>query len=92
MNDKKLKDCNLREEGINIIGIRRNSGNYIGTPHGETKITEGDELILYGRKKSLHNLEQRKQDSSGQYEHEKAKEEQSKERSIQDKKDEQSQT
>jgi len=92
MKDKKLKDCNLREEGINIIGIRRKSGNYIGTPHGDTKITEGDQLILYGRKNSLQNLEKRKQDIAGQHEHEKAKKEQNKKRSLQDKKDKQSQS
>lgn len=73
-----------------IIGIRRNDGSYIGTPHGDTKIVENDQLILYGREKTLKNLEKRRKNQQGQEEHENAAQEQAKEKSRQDARDKQS--
>jgi hypothetical protein len=87
MTSKKVKDIDLRNEGINLIGIQRKNGTYIGVPYGDTKIVNEDQLILYGRKKSLRNLEKRKQDSSGDREHENAVKEQSEEKQKQQKKD-----
>lgn len=71
--DKTLKELNLRNEGINVIGIHRADGNYIGSPEGNTKITEKDNLILYGRETMLRNLEKRRKNRKGDEEHEKAK-------------------
>lgn len=80
IENKALKELSLRQEGINLIGIRREDGSYIGSPEGNTEITEGDRLILYGREKTLKNLEKRKNDRRGDEEHEKAKAEQSREK------------
>ncbi|MGM0504148.1 MAG: TrkA C-terminal domain-containing protein [Bacteroidota bacterium] len=85
--NKRIKDINLRKEGINLIGIQRNDGTYIGTPYGDTKIVKEDQLILYGRRKSLRNLEKRKQNISGDQDHEKAVKEQSQEKEKQKHKD-----
>lgn len=65
MENKKIGDLKLRKEGINIIGIQWQDGAYIGTPYGDTEITEDDQLTLYGRKKNLKILEKRKPDASG---------------------------
>lgn len=87
MASKKVNTLQLWEEGINLIGIKRDDGNYIGTPQPETKIIAGDQLILYGRKNTLKNLEQRKQDLKGDQEHEQAVKEQSREKEKQQQQD-----
>lgn len=79
MNDKYLRQLELREEGVNIIGIKRKNNNYIGTPNGDTKIERSDSLIIYGRENTLANLEKRKHDKKGDHDHEKAMQEQSEE-------------
>lgn len=91
MENKKLKELKLRQEGVNLIGIQRKDGTYIGTPDGNTKIKKGDQLILYGRESTLKNLERRKQNTVGEQEHEKAVYEQEMEKAKQEKQDEESQ-
>lgn len=87
---KKVEECDLRHEGINIIGIQRENGTYIGTPDGKSKIVPGDQLMLYGRIDSLRKLEQRKKDPTGDEEHKKAVEEQKQEKIKQEKEDKES--
>ena len=85
MENKKLRDLELPEEGINLIAIRRDDGTFIGTPQGDTGIKKKDRLIIYGREKALKNLEKRKEDSRGRKDHEEAKKEQEKELEKQEK-------
>ncbi len=85
--NKNVNTLQLWEEGVNLIGIKREDGNYIGTPQPETKITGGDQLILYGRRNTLRNIEQRKQDLKGDQEHKKAVQEQSREKEKQQQQD-----
>jgi len=87
MQSKKIGELKLRKEGVNIIGIQRKDGTYIGTPYGDTEITKDDQLILYGRKKNLKNLEKRKQDASGDRDHQEAMKEQDEEKKKQKEKD-----
>ncbi len=87
MEGREVGDLKLRQEGINLIGIQRKDGTYIGTPYGHTKIFTGDQLILYGRESTLENLEQRKQGIKGEKEHKKAMKEQQKEKVRQEQKD-----
>ncbi len=90
MAGKKLKELEIKKEGVSIVGIRRSDNSYIGTPHGDTKIVANDQLILYGREKTLKNLEKRRQDSQGQEDHEQAAHEQAEEKSRQDAMDKES--
>lgn len=69
LTNKTLKKLELDAEGIRVLGVRRLNGRYIGAPKGETKIKEGDVLILYGKIKTLQSLENRKEGSSGDMEH-----------------------
>lgn len=87
IENRSVGNLQLWQEGINLIGIQRNDGTYIGTPQGETKITTNDQLILYGRENVLKNLERRKQDFRGDQQHEKAVKEQSEEEEKQRKED-----
>lgn len=90
MENRTVGNLQLWEEGINLIGIQRDDGTYIGTPQGETKITNHDQLILYGRENTLKNLEKRKQDFAGDQEHKNAVKEQSEEKEKQKKEDKRS--
>ena len=90
MENRTVNNLQLWQEGINLIGIQRDDGTYLGTPQGETKVTTHDQLILYGRKNTLRNLEKRKQDFAGDEEHQKAVKEQSKEEEKQKREDKRS--
>lgn len=70
--DKRIRDTGLQEEGILILGIQREQGNFIGAPAPETKIGDGDMLIIYGRADAIEELTRRRKGTSGDVEHEDA--------------------
>jgi hypothetical protein len=74
--DKHLRDCRLSEEGVIVLGIYRDDGNYVGAPKADTRIYPGDLLILYGRAANLRELDQRQEDTGGDEAHERAVSEQ----------------
>lgn len=58
-----LGELQLRsEEGVVILGIRREGGTYIGAPSAEDEITAGDTLIAYGQAERLRELVDRSAD------------------------------
>jgi hypothetical protein len=69
---KRLRECRLMEEGITVLGIYRDDGDYVGVPRKETKVYPGDILILYGRTKALNDLDRRRADLIGEQAHERA--------------------
>ena len=76
--NRKLMEMRLSEEGILVLGIERNDGNYIGAPRGHNVLEVGDTLLLYGRGESLESLDKRRGGSEGNWEHYKAVETQKK--------------
>jgi hypothetical protein len=55
--DERLADLDLRsDEGINILGIRRSDGTYIGVPSGEHEIIPGDTIFADGQRDRLEEL------------------------------------
>lgn len=74
--NKTLQEVALRDEGLIVVGIQRSDGTYVGAPKGQTRIEEGDLLILYGRDPALQELDQRYCGESGDEAHQKAIEEQ----------------
>ena len=46
--DRRLSETDLREKGIMVIGIRRQSGHHIIAPEGTVKIEQGDSLFAFG--------------------------------------------
>ena len=48
LRDRTLKEVKPRDFGVNVLGVVRAGGDYIGTPHGDTAIGANDTLILYG--------------------------------------------
>jgi len=73
--DKNLMQIRLSDEGVQVLGIRRADGQYIGAPTGTTYIREGDTLLLYGRSEQLAELDHRRADKHGDALHEKRVEE-----------------
>jgi NhaP-type Na+/H+ and K+/H+ antiporter len=81
---KQLQQCDLGNEGVTVLGIRREDGSYVGAPRGSTNIHPGDVLVLYGRSEPLENLDKRREGGAGDAAHEQAKQEQQQEMARQD--------
>ena len=67
--NKQLKQLRLADEGIAVLGIERADGSYVGAPHGGTFIYPIDNLIIYGRKTALVELDSRPEGTTGEYAH-----------------------
>ncbi len=76
--NKLLKETELSDEGILILGVHRQDGTYLGAPRGDTRIEANDTLILYGRNAILAALDQRRKGFWGDREHHKIVAEQKK--------------
>lgn len=79
LTGKKLKNAQLRDEGLNVLGIEREDGTFFGTPTGNTEIEKGDTLFIYGKEEILAMIDDRKSDFFGDLEHSRATEKQKKE-------------
>ena len=72
LTSKSLRDLKLRDEGLNLIGISRANGTYIGTPKGDTIIEPGDKVVMYGRKNAMARIEKRDIGWEGEKDHKEA--------------------
>lgn len=70
--DKTLRESGLRDEGLVVLGIEKPDGSYLGAPQPETRISADDRLLIYGRAERLQALDNRKRDSEGDRDHERA--------------------
>jgi K+/H+ antiporter YhaU regulatory subunit KhtT len=70
--NQTLTDAGLHHEGIIVLGIYREDGTYIGAPRDQTALRPGDRLIIYGKEKSLRELDKRLAGVEGDNEHQKA--------------------
>jgi hypothetical protein len=69
LDGKNLGEARLREEGINVLGVRRAGGTYIGNPVGQTPLHRGDALVLYGSIEDIKELDRRKKGYRGDKDH-----------------------
>jgi K+/H+ antiporter YhaU regulatory subunit KhtT len=67
---KPLSELRLTDEGVQVLGIRRADGNYLGAPMGKTYIRRGDTLIVYGRVEQIAELHNREAGATGDMAHE----------------------
>ena len=67
--NRSLRQLKLRDEGLLVLGIERTSGEFIGTPNGETMLQEGDNIIIYGRDSTVAELSQRQHGVTGDMAH-----------------------
>lgn len=70
--DKTLIELRLPSEGVLVLGVQRPGEPYVGAPQGETRIAEGDNLILYGRVERIGELDQRRRGRKGDAAHQEA--------------------
>ncbi|MBN1629152.1 MAG: TrkA C-terminal domain-containing protein [Thermoleophilia bacterium] len=69
---KTLAETKLRDEGINVLGVERPDGTYVGSPRGHTGLAEGDVVIVYGSIDAIKKLDMRKKGAPGDTEHQQA--------------------
>ncbi|MDX1582302.1 MAG: TrkA C-terminal domain-containing protein, partial [Thermoanaerobaculia bacterium] len=67
--NRTLKEAELRDEGLVVLGIRRDDGSYLGGPKGDSMVLPGDTLLVYGRIRSVEELDNRRKDYAGDREH-----------------------
>jgi signal transduction histidine kinase len=60
-----LAELKLREEHIDVLGIQKPNGEYIGVPHGERQVEAGDVLVLYATEERLEEVDVRKRGRAG---------------------------
>jgi len=77
--DRTLRELQLNREGVNVIGVRREDGSYVGSPTGDTRIRPGDLILVYGRLDALEELDTRRHGKAGDRRHQIAIEEQDEE-------------
>jgi hypothetical protein len=67
-----LRELKLRDEHVDVLGIQKPNGEYIGVPHGDRRIEPGDVLILYATEERLEELDARKRGRAGDAAHDDA--------------------
>lgn len=72
---QRLGELKLRDEHIDVLGIQKPNGEYIGVPHGERLVEPGDVLVLYATEQRLGELDVRKRGRAGDEAHRRAAEE-----------------
>lgn len=60
LEDESLMTLALPQEGVMVLGVRRNDGTYIGAPTGKTVIRANDSLTLYGKLERIQELNRRR--------------------------------
>ncbi len=76
LENKTLKQLRLPDEGILILGIRDETGEFRGTPVGDDVLRAQDTLILYGAIDRIEELDQRRAGREGDIAHVEAVQEQ----------------
>ena len=69
---QRLDELRLTEAGVNILGIHRGDGGFVGTPTGDTYIRKNDKLILYGARTRIMELDRTKGDDEAGERHKQA--------------------
>lgn len=69
LHDQDLSSLRLNDEGVLVLGIERPDGIYVGAPRGDSRVSAGDTLLLYGQHEVLANLDERRKGYEGNWEH-----------------------
>ncbi len=85
--NKTLEELDLRKEGVNVLGITRTDGSYLGVPDKDTEIEEGDIMLIYGKSKHVVELDERRKGVQGDTEHRKSVEEHTSEKKKEEEED-----
>lgn len=69
LENKSLENAKLDLEGVLVLGIKRNSGEYIGIPQGDTIFQVGDSITLYGHSEQIDDINSRSVGRKGENSH-----------------------
>lgn len=69
MADRSLIELRLADEGIWVLGIRRQDGEYVGVPRPANKLRAGEVLVVYGLREGLEELSTREAGDQGDATH-----------------------
>ncbi len=69
---RTLGELRLRDEGVLVLGIYRRDGQYVGVPHRDTTVADGDRLVLYGSDGAIPRIAGRRAGADGDREHQEA--------------------
>ncbi|MGV3486328.1 MAG: cation:proton antiporter regulatory subunit [Planctomycetaceae bacterium] len=61
---RTLGELRLRSEGVSVLGVLIQSGEYIGAPPAQQVFEPGDRLLMYGRSGRLDEIAGRKRDDT----------------------------
>lgn len=82
--NRRLRELSLPDEGLTILGIRRDDGDYVGVPSADEKIYPKDTVILYGESEAVKSLHERSRGAAGDESRAKAVERESQRKRKQD--------
>ncbi|RLF40658.1 MAG: potassium transporter TrkA [Thermoplasmata archaeon] len=87
LENKKLSDLRLNEEGVIVLAVYKKIKNgemFIGAPPRDITVSKGDVLICYGPEENIRNLSERLKGAAGDKAHREAVE---KERAMREEED-----
>lgn len=62
---RRLDELRLSQVGVNVLGIRREDGDFVGSPVGGTHVRNGDRLIVYGARADVARFIQSRGEADG---------------------------
>ncbi|HVU72834.1 MAG TPA: TrkA C-terminal domain-containing protein [Mycobacteriales bacterium] len=69
---RPLRELSLPDEGVQVLGILRANGDYVGIPDGGTLLSADDVVVLYGHAERLADLDDRRRGAVGDDAHARA--------------------
>ena len=69
LESKSLENAKLDLEGVLVLGIKRNGGEYIGIPQSNTIFQVGDSITLYGHSEQIEDISSRSTGHKGEESH-----------------------
>jgi TrkA-C domain len=67
--NRTLAELDLPDEGVLVLGVSRNGGNYLGAPKGDLRVAAGDIVLIYGRSSVLDSIDKRVRGGAGENSH-----------------------
>lgn len=67
--NRTLAELDLPDEGVLVLGVSRNGGDYVGAPKGDLRVAAGDIVLIYGRAPILDEIDKRMRGAAGEISH-----------------------
>ncbi len=67
--ERTLGELQLRKEGAVVLGITLGDGTWVGSPTFETRIHDGERVVIYAPAARLGDLDRRRTGSDGDEAH-----------------------